>query len=122
MVPPIKPPGRRTKQGLFGPLRRIPVEKLYEFGIQESVLKKILFAFGLVLLYIGNNHMAAKLVYRLERMRSEVEDLRVDYNSTKFSYMYNTKQSEVAERMRPYSVEESSVPPRKVPVKKEGKR
>lgn len=85
--------------------------------MQGPIIRKVLWVFVLVLVYIGNNHLASMLVYRLEKANTEVEDLRVDYNSTKYGYMFNSKQSEVATRMKPYQVEESSVPPRKIVLK-----
>lgn len=119
MAQRVQAPGQRLRGGLFAPLKQIPAERLYEFGIQGKVFRKLLWAFLLILLYIGNNHLANLLVYKLNKTNKEVEVLRVEYNTTKFGYMYNSKQSEVAERMKPYHVEESTVTPRKVRIRKE---
>jgi hypothetical protein len=68
--------------------------------------------------YIGNIHYADKTVRNLDKLKLEVDDLRAEYITLRASYEYDGKQSEVARKVAPMGLYESSVPPYKVIVKK----
>jgi len=72
----------------------------------------------LSLLYISNTHHAEKATRKIDRMQSEVEDLRADYTTLKADIMYASKQSEVARRVKELGLKESLNPPFKVVVDK----
>ena len=77
-------------------------------------LPKILFAMVIGLLYIGNTHYSEKTVRKIDRVGSEVEDLRADYTTLKSDLMYASKQSEVARKVKVIGLRESLNPPTKV--------
>jgi hypothetical protein len=66
----------------------------------------------LAVMLIANTYYAEKKVREIERMRSEVTELRTIYISNKAELMYLTNQSEIARRLRDRGFVESTVPPR----------
>ena len=77
---------------------------------------RILFVFGLGLIYIGNTHYAERTVRAINQTQIEVEDVRADFTTIKAELMYASKQSEVAEKVKDQGLEESLIPPFKVEV------
>ncbi|MBN8577646.1 MAG: hypothetical protein KF775_01240 [Cyclobacteriaceae bacterium] len=96
--------------------KRMKLESYFETGFPLQHLPKILFVVLLSLLYIGNTHYAQKTVRKIDRLQSEVEDLRADYTTLKADIMYASKQSEVARRVKELGLRESLTPPFKVVV------
>lgn len=109
-------PAQRKRKGLYSLLSQIPVEKIYEFGFQGPVVRRVGWLFLLLIIYIGNTHQANKLMYRLKKTKEQIEDLRVDYTTIKYEYMFKSKQSEVAKSMEPFQITESNVPPKKIKI------
>lgn len=99
--------------------KKLKLESYFEEGFPVQYLPKILFAVLLSLLYIENNtHHAEKATRKIDKMQSEVEDLRADYTTLKADIMYASKQSEVARRVKDLGLKESLNPPFKVVVDK----
>lgn len=98
--------------------KKLKLEAYFEEGFPVQYLPRIIFFFVLALAYISNTHYADKATREVNRLQSEVEDLRADYTTLKADVMYASKQSEVARRVRPLGLEESMVPPFKVVVDK----
>ncbi len=96
--------------------KKMKLESYFEEGFPVKYLPKILFAVLLSLLYISNTHYAEKTTRKIDRMQSEVEDLRADYTTLKADIMYASKQSEVARRVKELGLKESLNPPFKVVV------
>ena len=95
--------------------------KVFGFSGTELPLRflpQILFVFFLLLVYIGNSHYADKTIRNINRLESEVEDLRADYTTMKAEYMLSGKQSEVAKKVKLYGLKESLQPPQKIILKK----
>jgi hypothetical protein len=110
----------RTKSTGGGPSvfsgleRRLKLETYFEEGFPVQYLPKILFVMMIGLLYIGNTHYSEKTVRKIDRVQSEVEDLRADYTTLKSDLMYASKQSEVARKVKVIGLKESLNPPTKV--------
>jgi hypothetical protein len=96
--------------------RKLRLESYFEEGFPIEYLPKILFVVFLSLLYIGNTHHADTTTRQIDKMRSEVEDLRADYTTLKADVMFATKQSEVARRVKAMGLNESLRPPFKIVV------
>jgi outer membrane murein-binding lipoprotein Lpp len=113
----VKPaaPGPSMFSGLE---KRLKLESYFEEGFPVQYLPKLLFAVLLSLLYISNTHHAEKATRKIDKMQSEVEDLRADYTTLKADIMYASKQSEVARRVKELGLKESLNPPFKVVVDK----
>lgn len=104
-------------KGFFAGLeRRLKLETYFEEGFPVQYLPKILFIMLLGLIYISNTHYAEKTTRAIDRVQTEVEDLRADYTTLKSDVMYASKQSEVARRVRDMGLKESLRPPTKVVV------
>jgi outer membrane murein-binding lipoprotein Lpp len=113
----VKPaaPGPSIFSGLE---KKLKLESYFEAGFPTQYLPKILFAVLLSLLYISNTHHAEKATRKIDKMQTEVEDLRADYTTLKADIMYASKQSEVARRVKDLGLKESLNPPYKLVVEK----
>jgi cell division protein FtsL len=84
-------------------------------GFQQVIhvrfLPQIFFVAILCLFYIANRHKAEKKIRAISRLEVQVEDLRADYTTLKASYMFDSKQSEVAKRARKLGLKESEQEP-----------
>lgn len=87
------------------------MDVLFQDGLPVRYLPYILYLMVVALFYIGNTHYAEKTVRRIDRTKSETEDLRADYTTLKSEYMYASKQSEVAKGVANLGLVESSTPP-----------
>jgi hypothetical protein len=114
---PIKKARRRL--GFFGWVERtIKMEQVFEGGLPVRYLPYVLFLVFLGLFYIGNSHYADKTNRKISKLEREVEDLRADYTTLKSDYMYSSKQSEVAKKVKELGLFESLEPPHKIEIKK----
>jgi outer membrane murein-binding lipoprotein Lpp len=122
IVEPGKGNESRVKSTTAGPSifsgleKKLKLESYFEEGFPVQYLPKILFAVLLSMLYISNTHYAEKTTRKIDKMQSEVEDLRADYTTLKADIMYASKQSEVARRVKELGLKESLNPPFKVVV------
>lgn len=84
---------------------------------EESTLKHLPFLFYLAFLafmYITNNYFAESTFIKIRKTTREVKEFRFEYISTTSELMQICKQSQIVERLRPYGVKESPVPPYKI--------
>jgi len=109
---------KEGKSAFSGFEKRLKLESYFEEGFPVQYLPKILFVVFLGLIYISNTHYADKTTRTIDRMESEVEDLRADFTTLKADVMFASKQSEVARRVKPLGLEESLRPPFKIVVEK----
>ncbi|MCE7864891.1 MAG: hypothetical protein DYG99_15240 [Bacteroidetes bacterium CHB5] len=96
--------------------KRMKLEAYFEEGFPVQYLPKVLFVVLLSLIYISNTHFAEKTTRKIDKIQTEVEDLRADYTTLKADIMYASKQSEVARRVKEMGLKESLNPPYKVVV------
>ncbi len=94
--------------------RLLKLEKLFEEGLPVKYLPKVLFLVGVGLFYIANSHYADKTVRQINRLQVEVDELRVDHTTMKADMMKQSKQSEVAKKVKAMGLEESTDPPFKI--------
>lgn len=94
----------------------LKLDELFERGVPLTYMPKVLYVTVFVIVYIANGHYAERNVRKIEKLKSEVEDLRADYITIKSEYMFQSKQSEVAKRAEPMGIYESSEPPVKIIV------
>lgn len=112
-------PEQKSGSGIFSGIeRKLKLETYFEEGFPVKHLPKIMFAVVLALFYIGNTHYAEKTVRKINRMQTEVEDLRADFTTLKSDVMFASKQSEVAKRVKLMNLKESLTPPNKIVLKK----
>lgn len=91
---------------------------MFEGGLPSKYIPHTLFLTAIGIFYIGNNHWAEKTIRKIDKVHIEVEELRADYTSLKADYMFASKQSEVARKVKNTGLKESSAPPNKIVLKK----
>ncbi|MDH5474082.1 MAG: FtsL-like putative cell division protein [Cyclobacteriaceae bacterium] len=96
--------------------RAIRTDRIFENGFPLKYLPQLLFTMGLCIFYIGNSHYAEKTIRRIDKTKKEVSDLRADYTTLKADYMFASKQSEVAKRVKGQELFESMQPPSKIEI------
>ncbi len=92
---------------LFGPDNLWPIRHL----------NRILWVSVLLILYIGLNHNAERLVRRIQRTKAEVDEARAEYTTLQADFMKSGKQSEIAKRVAGSGLSDSQTPPQKIVVK-----
>ncbi len=93
--------------------------KIDDFSIQRVSSEYLLHGLFLVflgVLYIGNGHYGENTIRRIDKVQKEVEDLHADYHTLKADYMFDSKQSEVSQKVKDLGLQESSEPPIKIEV------
>ena len=79
-----------------------------------SMFVFILFLAFWAVVFIANRHYAESTEREISHLENEVKDLRADYLTTKQSLMFETKQSEIANRVRILGLKELKSPPKKI--------
>jgi hypothetical protein len=118
---PVKKPAPKPSKGIsiFKLIENyVRLNVIFENGLPVKYIPYILFLTVIAIFYIGNTHYAEKTIRRLDKTKAEVDELRADYTTLKSEYMKASMQSEVAKKVMPMGLYESSVPPYKVIVKK----
>lgn len=92
------------------------MDVLFQDGLPVRFLPFILYLMAVALFYIGNTHYAEKTIRKIDKIKIETEDLRADYTTLKSDYMEASKQSEVARKVAPAGLVESSSPPYQIEV------
>ncbi len=105
----------RSTFSLFNPVERwLKIEDLSVKQVSGAYLPQILFLMGLGIIYIGNGHFAENTIRKINSAQKQVEDLRADFHTLKADYMFDSKQSEVASKVKKSGIRESSEPPVKI--------
>ncbi len=90
------------------------MEVLFENGVPMQYMPKITWITLLIILYIANAHYTEKTVRKIDKLKFEVEELRTEFTTLKASYMVESKQSEIAKRVKSMGLVESKNPPQKI--------
>jgi hypothetical protein len=107
-----KPDNKKEGKGLFAMISQsFKMDGLFDEGVPVKFLPQILWVTVLIILYIANAHYTEKTIRKIDKLKYEVEDLRTDFTTLKASYMYESKQSEVARNVEPLGLVESKNPP-----------
>jgi hypothetical protein len=111
----VKRKDKTASGSLFNALERwLKVEDLSIRQVSSAYLPQVLFLMALGILYIGNGHYAENTIRKINEAQKQVEDLRADFHTLKADYMFNSKQSEVASKVRDSGLRESTEPPLKI--------
>ncbi len=120
MANTFKKPNEKVKKkgSLFTFLEnRFKVDAVFEDGLPVKYLPYILYVTAIGIFYIGNSHYAEKTIRNISKTQLEVEDLRADFTTLKADYMFDSKQSEVANKVEKIGLYESSIRPNKIVIK-----
>ena len=116
----FKVKGQSNGSSLFSKIESIlKIDSVFEEGLPVRFLPYILYVMAVGIFYIGNTHYAEKNIRLIDKMNTEVEDLRADYTTLKADYMFAGKQSEVARKVKAMELEESLEPPKKILITKD---
>lgn len=92
---------------------------LFRDGLPVRYLPKILFLAAVAIVYIANSHFADRAIRKIQRLKTEVEDLRADYTTLKSDYMVATIQSNVLRRVAPMGLRETDKAPITITLEEE---
>lgn len=97
------------------------IRKLFAEGVitketATEILPFIIFLCVLVMLYIGNSHMAVKNIRKIGGLSKEVKELSWEYKSLKADLMFKSKPTEVAKRVDTLGIKQLIEPPKKLIV------
>lgn len=98
------------------------ISKLFNDGLvsKEQASKALPFLCYLALLgmiYIGNSHFAMNNLRTINKLNTEVKELRWEYKSLKADLMFRSKLTEVAKKVDTLGIKELIEPPKKIIVK-----
>ena len=111
----VDEPRVRTGKGLFSAMENITGSAgLFKEGLPVKYVPYVFYVSVFLMGYIWNAHTSDKLVRKIAKMKTEVNDLRADYTTLKAELMFRSKQSEVAKEVQSIGLEESMVPPQKI--------
>ncbi|MCX2742655.1 FtsL-like putative cell division protein [Mangrovivirga sp. M17] len=103
------------KQGFFSRFEQVvSFETVFRDGLPVKFLPYILFYTAICIFYIGHTHYVDKTILKINRLEQEVEDLRADFQTSQAEYKIQSKQSEVAKRVKALKLKESDEPPYKI--------
>jgi len=80
-------------------------------------IDRILWVTLLLILYIGLNHNAERLVRRIQRTKTQVDELRSQATVLEADYNKSGKQSEISKRVAGLGLSDSQTPPHKIVVR-----
>ena len=111
----LKTEGKTRGSGLFGWMSRwVKKDSAVERSFPVKYLPKVAFAVVLGVIYVWNTHYAERTVRKIDKLETEVEDLRADVTTMEAEVMYGSKQSEVAKKVKALGLVESKEPPYKI--------
>jgi len=106
---------RKKKLGLFTYLEKsLPFGRLFIDGLPSRYIPVIAYGFLLGLIYVGNTHYYERTARKVDKLEQDIGALRMEFTSLKSSYMLDSKQSVVAQRVVPLGIYESNQPPFKI--------
>lgn len=81
----------------------------------------ILFITALIIFYIGNSYYAESTIRKIDKIKTELNDKRAEFISTKSELMFRSKPSEVAKEVGKMQIKEPLEPPKRIVVVQEKK-
>lgn len=101
--------------GLFGWMSRwVKDDSTIGNSFPARYLPKVVFVVVLGVFYVWNTHYAERSIRKIDKLETEVEDLRADVTTMEAEVMYGSKQSEVAKKVKALGLVESKEPPYKI--------
>jgi hypothetical protein len=113
---PLKPAAPKKKSGVVKSLTTVFSGT---FLTNENTLKHIpfiLFLTVIAIFYIANGYWADDKIRQVNKITTQLKELRSEYISTKSDLMFISKQSEVAKSVEKMGLKEPIAPPMKIAV------
>ncbi len=110
-----KPKTKGNRKGLFSFLDKgLKLDSLFQSGPPIKIIPYLLYIAGIGILYIGNTHYSERLDRDYKEMSKKLEGLKAHYNTVKADYMYESKQTEVAKKLKITGLAITEEPPKKI--------
>ncbi|TAF35761.1 MAG: hypothetical protein EAZ57_00610 [Cytophagales bacterium] len=94
-----------------------------DFKLDEGLLYKFMpyLAYLAVLgvIYIANRNQTERTAKEMNTLRREVEEMRIEYITTKADYMKQWRQSDIMQKVMPLGLKQSTEPPIKIQPEEE---
>lgn len=116
----VKPKRKRREFQLATWLNNlIPLDRLFGEDNAWPIhhIGRIFWVTALLILYIGLNHNAERLVRRIQRAQRQVSELRSQATVLQADFDKSGKQSEISRRVAPLGLSDSQTPPHKLVVR-----
>ena len=97
--------------------KELVVDTFRANGITTEWIPYVLFLTMIALFWIANTYYAEKTVREIHEIKKDVKELRTEYMSTKLDLMNSSKQSQVAQSVKPIGLKESRTAPKKLILK-----
>lgn len=99
------------------------VAKVNPFGYitTQNIVKMLPLFFFLVflsLLYIANTYSSERTIREINSLKNDLKEMRSEYLTTKSELMLMSRQSSVFSKVEHLGIKESTVPPKKIEIKK----
>ncbi len=110
-----KPQEKKAKSGRnLNPMRLLDPELYLKVSSFSNNLPFIALLCVLALIYIANSHQVYKNIRNINKIETEIKDLRSEYITIKSDLMFQSKQSEVARKVEPTGLKELRTAPKKI--------
>ncbi len=96
--------------------RKLFTEGVVSKEVATAMLPFLIFLCVLVMIYIGNSHMAVTNIRKIDKLNKEVTELSWEYKSLKADLMFKSKLTEVAKKVDTLGIKELIEPPKKIVV------
>lgn len=96
--------------------RKLFTEGVVSKDAATEMLPFLVFLCVLVMIYIGNSHMAVTNIRKIDKLNREVTELSWTYKSLKADLMFKSKLTEVAKKVDTLGIKELIEPPKKIIV------
>lgn len=116
---PASAPAKNSSQSASQRLiRAVNVFSYFDRTLVVRTMPYLFFLFLLALIYIGNSYYAERTIRDIDKATRDIKELHSEFITTKSELMSRSKLTEVARSIKPTGVEESTVAPRKIVVRK----
>lgn len=86
------------------------VFSLFEKDRAAGLLPYFIYVAILGVIYIANSHFGERTSRKINKLKSEVEELRIDYTTLKAEYTTFGKRTEISRRVKAIGLIDSDVP------------
>ena len=114
---PITKTEKESKKGKFSPSSILTGSFLEKEGLTRQI-PFISYIFFLLLIYVANAYYGEKTIYKIEKYKSDMIELRSEYISSKTRLMTGTNISKLSEKLKNKNIFPSHTPPEKIFVHK----
>ncbi|MBN1651698.1 MAG: hypothetical protein JW857_10240 [Bacteroidales bacterium] len=95
--------------------------RLFSGENSQKELPFMAFLLFLIILFISNTFWAQGTVRKIDKYKQEVKELRIKSISIKAKLMDNTRQTQIADKVKNLGLQESLTPPKKIFIDKKSK-